>query len=92
MIRTAAEIVSEIEPPPLPMPAPGDVVRIGRAANYHFFGHRSIEVRIIRIIPEPVVEGVAWVHGYELSRNGKARRKRTIPVRVAGLIFTWPPP
>lgn len=89
MIKTASEIVSALAPPPLLMPGTGDVVRIGRAANYHFAGHHSIQVRVIRIVPEPLVAGIAWVHGYQLSRTGRAVGKCTIPVRTAGLIFTW---
>ena len=72
-----------------PLPRPGDVVRIGRAANYLYQGRFSFEMRIIKLIPEPVVPGIAWVHGYELARTGRAVRRRTVLVRTAGLIYTW---
>lgn len=89
VIKTASQIMSAVAAPPLPMPKTGDVVWIGRAANYHFVGHNSIAVRVIRIVPEPLVPGIAWIHGYQLSRGGNAVGRCTIPVRTAGLIFTW---
>ncbi|WP_213456764.1 hypothetical protein [Rhizomonospora bruguierae] len=73
------------------MPRPGDVVVIGRAANYQYEGRRSIRLKITGIEEEPIAPGLAWLRGYQLGPTGAAIAKRTVLVRLGGLVYVWTP-
>lgn len=74
-----------------PAPRPGDVVRIGKHANYRYTGRFALTMRVVKVCDEPMVAGLAWVQGYVLNSCGRAVAKRAILVRIAGLVFVWTP-
>lgn len=68
-----------------PVPRPGDVVFVGRAASVQFAGHNGFNFRIIRVDDKATYEGWLWLDGYQLGPHGEAIERRTIFVQVAGL-------
>ncbi len=68
-------------------PMSGDVYRLGTAASVQF-GFRPILFRVIKVKVKPgdTYDGWVWLDGYELNEQGNAVERRSVFVRLAGLV------
>ncbi|WP_018353545.1 hypothetical protein [Longispora albida] len=64
--------------------APGDVVRLTKAASPQFGS--PLVLRLTKISERrSSVSGWAWIEGYQLDTAGQAITKRTVFVNLAGI-------
>jgi hypothetical protein len=66
------------------MPTAGDVLIVGPKASVQFA--QPIGFRVIRVHPWSTCDGWVWLDGYQLNLAGTATVRRSIYVRVAGLV------
>ncbi|MFI5497162.1 hypothetical protein [Actinoplanes sp. NPDC051859] len=66
-----------------PLPSPGDIVRLTRAASVQFT--KPLLFRIIRVRDRTTHEGWVWLDGYELNAAGRAVERREVFVQISGL-------
>lgn len=75
-------------------PAPGDVIRVTRAASVQFI--RPVTFKVIKVLTElHTYDGWLWLRGYQLDDKGNAVASRQIFVQPAGLVTVQkhrPPP
>ena len=66
------------------LPRSGDVLRVTRAASVQFT--EPMTFRVIRVHDWRTYDGWAWLDGYQLNAVGDAIARRSIFVRVNGLL------
>ncbi|MFI9643689.1 hypothetical protein ACIG87_27145 [Micromonospora sp. NPDC051925] len=67
------------------VPAPGDVLRVTRAASVQFI--RPMTFKVIKVLTElHTYDGWLWLRGYQLDDKGNAVASREIFVQPAGLV------
>lgn len=69
----------------MPIPRPGDLVRVAAAASVQFAGERAIWFRVIKLPGWDTYHGRIWLDGYELGEKWEAIERRTIFVQAVGL-------
>lgn len=66
------------------LPRSGDVLHVTREASVQFV--EPMLFRVIRVHDWPTYDGWVWLDGYELNASGEAVERRSIFVRIAGLM------
>lgn len=70
----------------IPLPRPGDVLRVDRRASVQFAEDRALIFRVISVRAEQTYDGWCWLAGYVLDpTSGQASDRREIFVQRAGL-------
>jgi hypothetical protein len=66
-------------------PKPGDALIVGRQANGGQAGEGQVSLRVIKVLPTQARLGWIWLYGYEITRNGRAKRRRAVLALRNGL-------
>ncbi len=65
----------------------GVVVRLGASASPQFASGRGFALRVTKVDERSSVDGWVWLSGYQLDRSGQAVERRTVFVRLAGVVY-----
>jgi hypothetical protein len=71
--------------PAASLPAPGDVVFVGPGASEQF-AQCGFYYRVIGVHDWPAWHGWAWLDGHQLTATGEVENRRSVLVRLAGLL------